>query len=205
MILMEVLGLQVEAVSGAPLVLLRETDDPHRVLPVFIGPNEAVAIAIGIQHATTERPSTHDLLVDVLGELGADLRRVDVTELRDGTFIAEIELRDRAGSVRRVSARPSDAIALAVRVDAPVFAAEAVLDEAGAELQVQDDDDETPDEPERARAEPVLSEDEIEHEVAEFRRALASVQPEDFREPEDPREPEDRAGPAGGDEAAGGS
>ena len=126
----ELMGLQVETTTGAPIVLLRETDDPHRVLPVFIGRPEALAIAIGLEGATAERPLAHDLLIDVLDGADTRLRRVDVTELSGGTYFAELELTSPDGT-RRVPSRPSDAIALAVRLHAPIFASENVLDEAG--------------------------------------------------------------------------
>ena len=166
MIPVEVMGLQVETTTGAPIVLLRETDDPHRVLPVFIGQPEAVAIAIGIEGAMAERPLTHDLLIDVLNGADTRLERVDVTALTDGTYHAELELRGPDGA-RRVSSRPSDAIALAVRLHAPIFASEDVLDEAGVSVV------EAPDEA------------EIDAVVEEFTSFLDEVDPADFATPDE--------------------
>ena len=140
MVLVEIFGLQIEASSGAPLVLLREVDDPHRLLPIFIGGSEALAIARGLQGVTADRPLTHDLLVQLLERTGNRLEDVAVTDLRDGTFFAELRLEGRGGR-RIVTSRPSDALALAVRVGAPVYASEAVLDEAGAVLQTEDGDE----------------------------------------------------------------
>ena len=130
MIPVELLGLRVEPNTGAPLVLLRETADPHRVLPVFIGAPEAMAIAVGLEGATTERPLTHDLLIDVL--LGADthLERVDVTGLSGGTFYAELRLNRGDGESYTVDARPSDAMALAQRAGASIFVAESVIEKS---------------------------------------------------------------------------
>jgi bifunctional DNase/RNase len=166
MVLVEIFGLQIEASSGLPLVLLREVDEPHRILPIFIGGPEALAIARGLQGVTAERPLTHDLLIDLLERTGSRIDEVAVTELRDRTFIAELRLDGPSGH-RVVSSRPSDAIALAVRVGAPVYASEDVLDEAGAVLQ----EGTISDEPEEA----------IEEAVEEFREFLEGLKPSDFQ------------------------
>lgn len=165
MIPVELLGLQVETTTGAPIALLRETDDPHRVLPVFIGTPEAMAIAIGLEGTTAERPLTHDLLIDVLDGADTRLERVDVTALRGGTYHAELELRGPEGA-RRISSRPSDAIALAVRLHAPMFASEDVLQEAGVTV---------------VEAGPeILDPEEIDSAVEEFTSFLEEVDPADF-------------------------
>lgn len=126
---MELVGIELERPPNIPCLLLRETEGSGRVLPIFIGGPEATAIAFALEEVETPRPMTHDLMKDLLDEVGARLERIVVTELRDSTFFAEIIL-SVAGSVHSVSARPSDAVALAVRYKAPVFAEEAVLDEA---------------------------------------------------------------------------
>ena len=126
---MELVGIELERPPNIPCLLLRETEGRGRVLPIFIGGPEATAIAFALEEVETPRPMTHDLMKDLLDEVGARLERIVVTELRDSTFFAEIIL-SVAGSVHSVSARPSDAVALAVRYKAPVFAEEAVLDEA---------------------------------------------------------------------------
>lgn len=167
----ELMGLQVEPNTGAPIVLLRETAEPHRVLPVFIGTPEAIAIAVGIEGKTASRPLTHDLLIDVLEGADTRLERVDVTELVDGAFHAELRLHG-PGGIRRVSSRTSDAIALAVRLGAPMFASEAVLDEAGLELvEVEETTD------------PPMSAGEIEAAVEEFTSFLDEIDPADFAAP----------------------
>ncbi len=127
---MELLGIELERPPNIPCLLLRETDGEHRVLPIFIGSPEATAIAFALEDVETPRPMTHDLIKDLLDELGAQIERVVVTELRDATFFADIIV-SIAGAVHSVSARPSDAVALAVRYGAPVFAEEGVLDQAG--------------------------------------------------------------------------
>jgi bifunctional DNase/RNase len=127
---MELVGIELARPPNIPCLLLREADGEHRVLPIFIGGPEATAIAFALEDVETPRPMTHDLMKDVLDELGATLERVVVTEVRDATFYAEIVM-SLAGTVHAVSARPSDAVALAVRYDAPVFAEEGVLEEAG--------------------------------------------------------------------------
>lgn len=168
----ELMGLQVEPSTGAPIVLLRETGDPHRVLPVFIGTPEAIAIAVGIEGKMASRPLTHDLLIDVLEGANTRLERVDVTDLVDGAFHAELRLHG-PGGVRQVSSRPSDAIALAVRLGAPIFASEAVLDEAG--LEVVEVEETTG---------PPMSAGEIEAAVEEFTSFLDDIDPADFAAPD---------------------
>jgi len=155
---MRLVGVRVELPTNNPIVLLREADGEHRVLPIFIGAVEATAIAFALQGVVTQRPMTHDLMRDLLGELKVNVERIVITDLRDGTFFAEIEMTAGANS-HSVSSRPSDAIALAARLGTPIFANEAVLEEAA--VTVSDDDEE-------------------EVEVERFREFLEGVNPEDF-------------------------
>src|ERR687885_833027 len=136
---MHLVGVRVEMPTNNPIVLLREANGQHRVLPIFIGPVEATAIAFALQGVTTPRPMTHDLLRDLLNSLGVGVDRVVITELRDRTFYAEIQMTN-GGNGCKVSSRPSDAIALAARLGTPIFANEAVLDEAA--VTMSDDEDE---------------------------------------------------------------
>src|SRR5438128_3748751 len=108
---MRLVGVRVELPTNNPIVLLREADGEHRVLPIFIGAVEATAIAFALQGVVTQRPMTHDLLRDLLSELGIGVDRILITELREGTFYAEIQMTNN-GSQVAVSSRPSDAIAL---------------------------------------------------------------------------------------------
>lgn len=161
MIEMELVGVRVELPTNTPIVLLREAEGEHRMVPIFIGGPEATAIAFALEEVETPRPLTHDLMVDVLGALGATLERVVVTELRDSTFFAELHLTTPDGD-RQVSARPSDAVALAVRTGAPIFADEAVVDEAAQEIGTD------------------VPEEEQEEVVEEFKKFIEDVDPEDF-------------------------
>lgn len=161
MIEMELVRVGVEPPTNVPVVLLRERQGAGRVLPIFIGPPEAQAIALAMDGIETPRPMTHDLFKNVLDELGAVLERVVVTELQDKTFYAELHL-FHAGTRTAVSSRPSDAIALAVRFGAPIHANEEVLDAAAF----------TPAEEEDAEGQEAV--------VEEFREFIENVNPEDF-------------------------
>jgi len=155
---LSLIGVRVEVPTNQPIVLLRE-EEGTRFLPIFIGSPEATAIVYALQGLATPRPLTHDLFKTVLDDLSVTLDRVEITKLHEGTFYAEIEL-DRGGAKSRISSRPSDAIALAVRfgADIPIFADEDVLDEAGVLFEADDE----------------------EQEVAQFRQFLDEVTPEDF-------------------------
>jgi len=165
MIPMALMGVRVEMPNNQPIVLLRE-EGGARYLPIFIGVPEATAIGYALQGVDPPRPMTHDLFATVLSQTGVRLEQVEITELHDGTYFAEIALR-RGEETLRISARPSDAIALAVRMghEVPILAADAVLDEAGV---VYEADEEPEDE--------VLAAPDIE----EFREFLDQVRPEDF-------------------------
>src|SRR5690606_21905916 len=110
---MELVGVRVEMPSSSPIALLREVGGDQRVLPIFIGAPEATAIAFALEEVVTPRPMTHDLLRDVLDDLGVSLEKIVVTELREGVFHAELELHASDGT-HTVSSRPSDALALAI-------------------------------------------------------------------------------------------
>lgn len=153
---LDVVGVRVEMPSNQPIVLLREVDG-ERYLPIWIGAVEATAIAFAQQGVTPERPMTHDLFKDVLEAVGAKLEQVRITEMRDSTYFAELVF---AGGIR-VSSRPSDSIALALRTGTRIFAAEPLLDEVGIIIAEGSDGDE-------------------EDEVEKFREFLDHVSPEDF-------------------------
>ena len=128
---MRVGGIVVDPNTQAPVVVLRGRDDPRLYLPIFIGGMEASAIATALAKVELPRPMTHDLMTHILGELGCRIRRTTVTDLRDGTFFAELLLADDQGHEWAIDARPSDSIALALRAGAPIFVAGQVLAEAG--------------------------------------------------------------------------
>jgi bifunctional DNase/RNase len=167
MVEMELIGIRTELPSQTPIVLLRELTPSRRVLPIFIGGPEAIAIAFALEGRETERPMTHDLFVQVLESLDATLERIEITALEDNTFFAELHLQTGDGP-SIVSSRPSDSIALAVRVGCPIFAAESVLEAAGTVLELDEDG-----EPE--------GETNREEVVEEFRRFIDNVNPEDFQ------------------------
>ena len=157
MIEMDLAGVRVELPTNQPIVLLKERAG-ERYLPIWIGASEAAAIALSLQGVVTPRPMTHDLLKNMLEELAVGVDRITITELREGTFYATIEM-SRNGSSYEISSRPSDAIALAVRLSVPIYAADDVLTEAS--ILIPDGDEE--------------------EEVEKFREFLDQVDPEDFK------------------------
>ena len=138
MVELTLVGVRIELPTQQPIVLLKERDG-ERFLPIWIGNVEAAAIAFALQGVQTARPMTHDLMRNVLEELGASVVRVVITELKDGTFFANIELTQDDSSYT-ISSRPSDAIALAVRTNSTIFADEKVLTEAS--IVIKNDDEE---------------------------------------------------------------
>jgi bifunctional DNase/RNase len=177
----DITGIALEANTGAPLVVLREQDEPRRLLPIFIGAPEASAIAIAAAGQKPPVPLVHDVMVALVKSLEGRIDAVEVTGLQDGTFLASINL-SGPGGARRVGSRPSDALALAVRTGAPVFVAEAVLDEAGTLP--------SPDEP--PVDDPGLDPAEIDAEVDSFRSFLDDIDPVDFiDDPDDDPDPDD--------------
>lgn len=162
---LELLGVKVEPPANTPVLLLRELSGEQRLLPIYIGGPEAAAIALALEGEVPPRPLTHDLLRNILVELGAEIVQVIITDLQEHTFFAELHLR-LGGTTHVVSCRPSDAVALAVRAGTPLFASDDVLDEAGRvpePAEVDASDDESPDE--------ILE---------EFRAFIEDVRPEDF-------------------------
>ena len=160
MIELQLVGVRVELPTNQPIVLLKEKEG-ERYLPIWIGPVEATAIALGMQGIETQRPMTHDLMRDLLQGIGISVERIVITELREGTFYAEIQMSQNGDSIS-VSSRPSDALALAVRMNLTIFADEAVIEEAS--IAVKDED-----------------EPDAEQEVERFREFLEQVSPEDFK------------------------
>ena len=148
----DVLGVRVEMPSNQPIVLLRELMG-ERYLPIWIGAVEATAIAFAQQGVVPPRPMTHDLIRDLLAATGEELTQVKITALQDGIFYAQMVF----ASGVEVSARPSDAIAVALRTGSPIFGADEVLEEAGISIP-----------------------DEQEDEVERFREFLDQISPEDF-------------------------
>jgi bifunctional DNase/RNase len=125
---MTIKGLMIDPVTSTPIVVLRDLEG-QRVLPIWVGVFEANAIALQIENVTPQRPMTHDLLNNVIHDLKADIKKVVVSDLKDNTFYALIHL-SIAGEIMVIDARPSDAIALALRARAPIFVEEHVIDHA---------------------------------------------------------------------------
>ena len=137
---LELVGVRIEVPANTPMMLLQESGGDRRLLPIYIGNPEAQSIHTAIEGIDPPRPLTHDLFVSVLAETGATLERVVITEVREHTFYAELQL--KVGDEEcTVSARPSDAVALAVRSGTPIFATEALLDAAGQPAEVVDEDE----------------------------------------------------------------
>lgn len=155
---MVIYGVSFDMVGKQPIVLLK-TVSGNKFLPIWIGHAEAAAILMKLQGAETPRPMTHDLLTDILGELKAEVTRITVTELRDNTFYALITLKLEAAEME-IDSRPSDALAVAVRSNAPIFAADQVIEESAIEFEHEPED--------------------TEQMVEKFKEFLDEVSPEDF-------------------------
>ena len=119
-------GLMMDPNSGTPIVILKDVNS-ETLLPIWVGAYEANAIALEIEKIATQRPMTHDLLRNLIVEMGAHVERIVVTELRDNTFFAVIEMRNSSGDFIMLDSRPSDAIALALRADCPIYVNEEVI------------------------------------------------------------------------------
>jgi len=160
MLEMVIYGVSFDMVGKQPIVLLK-TLAGNRFLPIWIGHPEAASILMRLQDARPPRPATHDLLCTALDELGAEITEVSITDLRDNTFFAEVVVSSATGDEHRLDSRPSDALALAVRADAPIFAAESIVMESGIEFE----------------QEAMGDADEM---VDKFRSFLDDVTPDDF-------------------------
>ena len=161
--LMSIYGVSFDMVGKQPIVLLK-TEEGNKFLPIWIGHPEAAAILMKLQGQETPRPMTHDLFVDLVGQVGAECESVTVTELKDNTFYAQINLSVNGQTVE-IDSRPSDALALAVRVDAPIYAADDVIEESAIEFEHEVED--------------------TEEVVEKFKDFLDNVSPEDFAGGED--------------------
>jgi uncharacterized protein len=161
---MVIYGVSFDLVGKQPIVLLK-TADGNKFLPIWIGHSEAASILMKLQNTPSARPMTHDLFTDVLSQLETRVSRVTVTELRENTFYAQITLQQDGAEVE-IDSRPSDAIALAIRAEAPIFAADDVIEESAIEFEGEE-----------------VNEEEM---VDEFKRFLDRVSPDEFAsEPDD--------------------
>jgi bifunctional DNase/RNase len=169
---MVIYGVSFDLVGKQPIVLLK-TAEGNKFLPIWIGHPEAAAILMKLQSQAAPRPMTHDLMSELLEQLEAQVVRITVTELRENTFYAQITV-TLDGREIEVDSRPSDAIALAIRADAPIFAADRVIEESAIEFEGEDVDQEV-----------------LEAEVAKFKNFLDEVTPEDFAAAESEDDEED--------------
>src|SRR5881394_2804945 len=168
---MLIYGVSFDLVGKQPIVLLK-TAEGNKFLPIWIGHPEAAAILMKLQSQAPPRPMTHDLLSDMLEQLGAQVIRITVTELRENTFYAQITVAQDGAEID-VDSRPSDAIALAIRAEAPIFAADRVIEESAIEFEGEE-----------------INQEDLEREVSKFKNFLDEVTPEDFAAAE-PEEEED--------------
>ena len=158
---MHIYGVSFDLVGKQPIVLLK-TAEGNKFLPIWIGHPEAAAILMKLQSASTPRPMTHDLVTDMLEQLGAQVVRITVTELRENTFFAQITVQQN-GSEIEIDSRPSDAIALAVRAEAPIYAADDVIEESAIEFEGDE-----------------INHEDLEREVSKFKQFLDHVTPDEF-------------------------
>jgi bifunctional DNase/RNase len=158
---MSIYGINLDLFSSSPIVILK-VEDENRYLPIWIGQPEARSILMKLQNQEFSRPLTHDLAVNLVNELGGSMEKVTVTELRDSTFFAVISVQIDGRTIE-IDSRPSDAIALAVRAGAEIFASDEVIEEAA--VVFEEAMEETP-------------EDEV---VDKFKDWMNQVSPEDFK------------------------
>jgi len=159
LIRMSLEGVRIELPSQKPIILLKE-EEGNRYLPIWIGPFEASAIALEMSHIRTPRPMTHDLIVNIIRNLNIKVDNIEISDLRDNTFYAIINIINQENRQIRIDSRPSDAIATAVRSKCEIFVEEKVLDTGGLVIQ------------------------SIDEEVNKFRDFLEHIEPEDFKEKE---------------------
>lgn len=157
MIEVEVVGIRLELPANQPVLVLRDLDG-LRYLPLWIGNSEATAISLALDGVAPPRPLTHDLIVDVIDHLDDAVLSASITELVDGVYYAQIEFANHGV----VTARPSDAVAIAIRCDVPIFVSAEVLDEAGMDVVNEDEPEDT------------------DEELEKFRAFLDEINPEDF-------------------------
>jgi len=148
-------GVRIELPSNKPILLLKE-EKGNRYLPIWIGPYEASAIALELSKIKTPRPMTHDLIINIINNLKISIDNIEITEIRNNTFYAVINIINTDKKVIRVDSRPSDAIATAVRSKCDIYVAEQVLESGGLRIQ------------------------SIEDEIKKFKNFLDNVEPEDF-------------------------
>ncbi len=157
MIEMKVMGIALDTRTGSPIVVLHDLDN-RKALPIWIGSAEASAIIRKIENLKVQRPMTHDLIIDVVEKTGYEIDRIEISDVDDDTYFATIFLVNDNDEVKEIDARPSDAIAVAIRVNAPIFVAPSVLAEGAISSDLQKDQEE----------------------AEEFKNFIQSIKPSDF-------------------------
>ncbi len=156
LIKMNLEGVRIELPSQKPILLLKE-ENGNRYLPIWIGPYEASAIALELSNIKTPRPMTHDLIINIINNLNISVDNIEITDIKDNTFYAVINIKGNDRKIIKIDSRPSDAIATAVRIKCDIFVAEHVLESGGLKIQ------------------------SIDKEVKKFKEFLNHIEPEDFK------------------------
>ena len=157
MIEMKVMGIALDTRTGSPIVVLHDLDN-RKALPIWIGSAEASAIIRKIENLKVQRPMTHDLIIDVIEKTGYEIDRIEISDVDDDTYFATIFIVNDKDEVKEIDARPSDAIAVAIRVSAPIFVSPSVLAEGAISSDLQKDQEE----------------------AEEFKNFIQSIKPSDF-------------------------
>jgi len=186
----EVWGIAVDPINQSPIVVLRNRENPREVLPIWIGPPEASGIMMVLNDMKFERPLTYELIKSLLSALGGEVERVEITDLKDGTFYATIYLRTPEGEVKEIDSRPSDAINIALRTGAPIYVADHVMEQSKVVIDEKfvlpnpdgsGEGKSEPQEEEQKSTPPPKGEKKKEEQDEEFKRWLENLKPEDFQ------------------------
>jgi bifunctional DNase/RNase len=181
MIKVEIYGVSFDLVGQQPVILLK-TEEGNKFLPIWVGHPEAAAILMRLQDAEAPRPMTHDLALEMVIQLGGKITKVEITDLQEGTFFAQVVVQQN-GDDLVIDSRPSDALALAVRAEVPIFIADDIIEEQAVEFEPGE----------------VPGEEQM---ISEFKKFLENVTPEEFARGDEPNqedEPEPDVGPELGD------
>ena len=186
----EVWGIAVDPINQSPIVVLRNRENPREVLPIWIGPPEASGIMMVLNDMKFERPLTYELVKSLLSALGGEVEKVEITDLKDGTFYATIYLKTPAGEVKEIDSRPSDAINIALRTGAPIYVADHVMEQSKVVIDENlvmanpDGSGEKGQSPERETEKgkaPTEGDSSRQEQDEEFKRWLENLKPEDFQ------------------------
>ena len=181
----EVWGIAVDPLNQSPIVVLRNKENPKEVLPIWIGGSEASGIMMVLNNLEFERPLTYELTKNLIEALGGKIEKIEISDIKEGTYYATIYLRTPQGEVKEIDARPSDAINLALRLGAPIYVADHVMEQSKVVIEdipkIEEKEREKPQKEsekkaqpkEEASAEPTIDE--------EFKKWIENLKPEDFQ------------------------